>query len=332
MKKIFLIALLLPLIFHNFAQKSFAQDVNVGVYPPVFQITATPPSDIRTNFFVQNLSDKDSVDLDIAVKPFTAGDRENGEVSYQQDLSTYEDPYIFEKMEILDGENSVSSITLAPKQKKNLVLHIQIPKEETSSDYYFSILFISKAGDNVQLNGSQATGAIASNVLLSIGQKGKTEGVISDFSAPFFVEKGPVPFTVRVKNTSSHFITPKGDITIKNIFGQTIGKVDLLPVNILAGTTRRIPDSLQSPDKEKEFGQIKDVVLANYYPVAVWPETFLLGPYTATLTLSLSDSGPVYVRNAYFFAFPLEALAAIFTVILVAIFIILRVKKKLPEF
>jgi type II secretory pathway component PulF len=59
--------------------------------------------------------------------------------------------------------------------------------------------------------------------------------------------------------------------------------------------------------------------------VAIWPEKFLVGPYTATLTLSLSDSGPLFTKQIVFFAFPLEYLAAILLIIGLIIFIAVRV-------
>jgi hypothetical protein len=77
------------------------------------------------------------------------------------------------------------------------------------------------------------------------------------------------------------------------MFRQAVGKVNLLPVNILSNSIRRLPDSLQGKVSDKDYGQIKGTVEKNKYPVAVWPEKFLLGVYKATVTLSLSDQGPV---------------------------------------
>jgi hypothetical protein len=107
---------------------------------------------------------------------------------------------------------------------------------------------------------------------------------------------------------------------IKNMFGQIIGKVNLLPVNILANTVRRIPDSLQTNPNSNNY--------QGTFPVAVWPEKFLVGPYTATLTLALSDNGPLFTKELVFFAFPLEYLAAIILIICLIIFIAIRVNRQ----
>jgi hypothetical protein len=321
--------LLVVLVFIGsiLAQKSFAQSVDLGIYPPVFQIQTTSPSNINAPFSIQNFADS-SVDLTISLKPFTAASSENGNISFLNDLSSYPDPSLLQRIQVLDNQLPIQSLILAPKQKKNLNLTIEIPNNEVKGEYYISLLFTSNNQDAINSNSSYATAGIASNILLSVGPFGDAKGYIEDFSALPFVTQGPVPFTVRVKNTSDRYITPKGDIVVKNMFGQTIGKVDLLSVNILSNTVRRIPDSVQSDINSQAYEKIKAVVDKNTYPVAVWPEKFLLGPYTANLTIALSDSGPLYKKMIIFFAFPAEYLIVISIIIIIILFIALRVKRK----
>lgn len=299
-----------------FAQPAHAQSVDLGIYPPVFQIQSNPPSDVKIPFSIQNFTDS-SVPLTISLKPFSADPAENGNISFLDNV-TYADPFLPQRIQVLDGDNSIGDITLSPQQKKDLTLEIQIPNNEPKGDYYLSLVFASSADTINSNNSSQATIGISSNILLSIGPVGKPQGSIEDFSTPFFVSKGPIPFTVRVRNSSDHFVTPKGNIVIKNLFGQTIGKVNLLSVNVLSNTVRRLPDSLQiNPSNNYQSSS----------PIAVWPEKFLVGPYTATLTLALSDNGPLFTKEVVFFAFPLEYLVAILLIISLIIFIAIRINK-----
>ncbi len=302
---------------------AFAQ-VSLGVFPPILQIQATPPTDIRSKILIENMGDE-PVDLKIGLKPFTASDKEDGRVNYSNDYNLA-DPFIFDKMQILDNDTSIDSLTLAPGQQKELTLQIVLPQNEILGDYYFSIIFMSANTPAADSNVSGATAGIATNVLLSIGPKGKTQGNIEEFSAPILKTRGPVPFTVRIRNTSNHFITTKGDIVIKNMFGQSVGKVDLLPVNILSQTIRSIPDSLQSPSANPP-ASLKSYLLNLKSISAVWPETFLFGPYTATLTIALSDQGPLYRRTIHFYAFPTETLFGILIIILIISAVIIRIKK-----
>ncbi len=301
-----------------------AQGISLGVFPPILQIQATPPTDVKSKILIENLGDN-PVDLKIGLKPFIASDKENGQVNYSNDYNLA-DPFIFDKMQILDGDTSIDSITLAPGQKKELTLEIALPQNEILGDYYFSIIFMSANTPASDSNISGATAGIATNVLLSIGPKGPTQGNIEEFSSPIFKTHGPVPFTVRIRNTSNHFITTKGDIVIRNMFGQSVGKVDLLPVNILSQTIRSIPDSLQSPGANPS-SSFKSYLLNLKSNAAVWPETFLFGPYTATLTIALSDQGPLYRRTINFYAFPTETLFGILIIILVITAIVIRARK-----
>ena len=320
-------AILIMTISFFLAPTALAQSVDLGIYPPIFQIQTTPPSNVNVPFSIQNFADS-SVDLTISLKPFTAADSENGDVSFLDDLSSYPDPSLLEKIQVFDNDTSIQTLTLAPKQKKDLKLTIEIPKNEVKGEYYISLTFTSSNQSTINSSSSQATAGITSNILLSVGPYGNPKGYIEDFSAPPFVTQGPVPFTVRVKNTSDHYLTPKGDIVIKNIFGQSIGKINLLSVNILSNTVRRIPDSIQSDTSSNDYAKIKAIVDKNVSPVAIWPEKFLVGPYTATLTIALSDSGPLYKKTIIFFAFPAEYLLGILVIIIIILFIALRVKKK----
>ena len=305
-----------------------AQSVDLGIYPPVFQIQTVPPSNIKIPFSIQNFADS-SVDLIVSLKPFTAAPSENGTISFLNNINSYPDPSLLERIQVLDNDISIDTLTLAPKQKRNLNLTIDVPKNEIKGEYYIALLFTSANQNTPSSNSTQATAGISSNILLSVGPFGNAKGYIEDFSTQPFVAKGPIPFNVRVKNTSDRYITPKGDIVITNLFGQTIGKVNLLPVNILANTVRRIPDSTQSDIGSQAFAKIKDIVDKNTYPVAVWPEKFLLGPYTANLTIALSDSGPLYKKSIIFFAFPTEYLIFILILAIILLFIAWRIKQRI---
>lgn len=296
--------------------KVHASTVNLGVYPPIFQATSTPPANVTAPIDLFNLADE-SVDVKIILKPFTASSSENGEVSYLSEIPTQS--FILNNVKIMDGSKAVDSLTLSPKEVRKLSLNINIPKDQSRSDYYFSIIFVSATAAQNSSNVSQSSGGVATNVLLSVGPQGPTQGEIKEFSVPFFLDNGPVPFTLRLFNSSDHYIAPKGQILITNMFNQTIGKIDLLPVNILENTTRAIPDSESYAQNAKNPNSKFD------FKISFWNEKFLLGPYTASLTISLSDSGPVFKRTVHFVGFPILALLAI----IIIVFIIMVIRKRI---
>jgi hypothetical protein len=309
-------------------QVASADGVSLGIYPPILQIEALPPAKTEAPLSIINLNDQE-VTLKITLKPFTASENENGEVQYLSEQDFFkDDPLLFQRIKILEDGEAITKLTLAPKQKKDLSVTIDIPKEETLSDYYFSIIFASTNTIEQDVNQSIAAGGIASNVLLSVGPKDMAKGNIEEYSVPYFVDSGPAPFTLRVKNKGSHFFAPKGEIIIKNLFGQSVGRVDLLPVNILAQSIRFIPDSLQHPSATGSAAAKYNALYVKYpHPTAFWYEKFLLGPYSANLTIALSDKGPLFKKTVYFFAFPVKVLLGVIIAALIIIFILQRVRK-----
>lgn len=307
--------LVLTAIIHVIIHPVMAQEISLGVYPPILQIQTEAPAGIKTPFTIVN-SSNDTLAVDIILKPFTASPKQDGTIQLLPDNQPIpgNDPHIFDNMQIYDGSSVITSLTLAPQQQKTLELHIGLPKDEPPSDYYFSILFISHQQTLQGATATGITGGIGINVLLSIGPKGDATGFLQDFSVPWFFSKGPVPFTTRVENTSNFFIVPKGNIVIKNMLGQAVGTVQLLPVNILSKTSRFIPDTK-----------------SNSLSYAIWKESVLLGVYTATVTVKLSEQGPLFTKTIYFFAMPYTAIIGIIIVSLLIASVIYHLRRKLKR-
>lgn len=297
-------------MLHTTAVSADAQALSLGIDPPIITVNAIPPANVTSFINIQNKGDA-QVTLQIQLKPFKAKG-ENGELEYSGEASQ-----VLKYIQILDANVPTESITLGPKQQKSLTLSINIPQDTNISNYYFSVIFIS-AGSPVESNSSTNQAGIAANVLLSVGPAETPKATIEEFSSKIFFEKGPVPFTLRVKNTGAHFIKPTGEITIKNMFGQSVGKLDLTSVNILSNSIRAIPNNVYV--QELRLKDASDPKTMNSYdfklPIALWKENFLLGLYTATLNISMSDEGPAFTRTIHFFAFPFEMLIGIIIIII----------------
>lgn len=291
------------------AQRAKASALSLSIDPSIIEINAIPPSTATSNLTIQNKSNAEVV-LQIQLKPFEAKS-ENGQLQYLDN-----DFLLLKNIQILDNGVPIESVTLGKAQQKNLTLTINIPQGTKISDYYFSIVFVSQSTVSSASTSSFNRLGIASNVLLSIGAKEAPDAAIEEFSAGLFYESGPVPFTLRIKNKGTHFIKPKGEILIKNMFGQNIRKLDLMNVNILSDSIRAIPNDLNIDFKS---------------PKAVWKEDFLLGFYTATLNISLSNDGPSFTKSIRFFAFPFQGLIVIVIVLISAIIVVNRVRSHIGK-
>lgn len=331
--QIYRILLLLITLYTLYAipytRQAYAGGLDLAISPPLIQITTDSPAVIKTPFTIENLSN-DPIKMHIYLQPFKASVAQNGSIEFLKKGEAFgDDPDIFDKIRILDKDKEIDSLEIAPKQDKTLVLQVNLPAHQPASDYYFAIIFLRPPDQQIEKSSSsQSTGGIGINVLLTVSGKITAKGSIEEFSSPLVMERGPVPFTVKVKNTGSHVMAPTGSILITNMFGQTVGKVDLQPVNILAHSIRAIPDKGQNEDVENNQQQ-QTALVAN--PHAVWPESFLLGPYSATIRVKLSDDGPILKQTTYFLGLPIQAVLAVIIGVLVILLIRERVKKRLAK-
>ena len=338
--KILPILLLFGFTFCFSSKNAFADEISLKISPSVFQIQAKPPADVWAPFTIGNQGDQ-PITLNVGYKAFNPQASENGIVTFFKNGQSIPliDKKIFDKIQVVDdNNNSQNSIVLAPKQSRKLRIHIILPENEPSSDYYFSLIFLQAPSPSVQSSTknnksnqesvSQLQTGIALNILLAVGDKEIPQGNIEKFSTNWFQESGPVSFNLTVFNNGEHFITPHGFIFIKNMFGQTVGKVTIPTNVILAGTGRTLSGSL-SNISANQISDISKIQNQKNMPSVIWPEQFLLGMYTANLSLSLSNDGPTYTRNIHFFAFPLGFLLGIAIIISIIFLIYLRVKRKI---
>jgi hypothetical protein len=342
-KKLTLLILLITISAYFFMpQKNHtlaAQGLSVSISPAITELRLTTPSTTTAPLSFENHSDE-ILNVQITFKPFHPSG-ENGEIEYPNQISE-EYKRIFSKIVLTENGIATNALTVAPRQKKDLKLLINIPNNQKQEDYYFSVIFLAthsvhpdkkttstptitnseiKSLDpsaSNQTNYSVLNAGIAANFLLSIGSE-HTQGNIEEFSAPTYVQSGPVDFTLRIKNTSKHVYKPQGMILITNMFGQPIARLDIKPENILAGSIRALTSLHNSTTSTQKS-------ITNPPGLIRWNENFLLGPYTAKLTISLSEKGPIYNRTVLFFAFPAYIISIAIVLIIVLIYIIIRIK------
>lgn len=300
--KIFLIGSVLIIILLFIPKNINASGYSLSIYPTIIKIKAKSSSLVKTGVKIKNLSDK-PVELNYVLKPFVANEKNPNQVKYllYSDY-TSKDTHFLKGVTILEDGQTISKITLSPKQEKNLTISIDVPKEEESRDQYFSLVFLTQDKDNPDSSYSQIIEGIGTNILVSINPQGYKAN-IKDFSTSFLISGGPVKFNIEVENTEQNFISASGYILISNIFGQNVGKVNIGERNILAGSNVRM--------STKENSDI------------VWPENFLLGSYKAKLYINYENS-PTLLRETTFIALPVKLII----ILTIAGFIVILLKKR----
>ena len=112
--KILSILFLLVTITHVKTPIAYAQKVDLAVYPPILQITATPAASIKGPITIQNQSEN-PVDLTIVFRLFKPSPKENGQVEFVPDAENVPspDPLLFERVQLFDNDHPVSQYTLS---------------------------------------------------------------------------------------------------------------------------------------------------------------------------------------------------------------------------
>ncbi len=303
LKIILLIALML---LTTFAQNASAQNFSTSVNPSVIKIRASSPSVVKAPINIYNSSDQ-NITYNIFLRPFKANSDFSGEPNFDPELSE-EYKSFFEKVTISDQGKPLSELTVPPFQRKNLLLMIPVTDEVEQRDYYFTAIFLSQtasgeAKTNIVLNKA----GLGVNLLLTVGSDDKSTGAISKFTIPRFVSNGPVEAELEISNTSKHFVTSKGNLVIKNMFGQTVGNVEIEPTTILENSSR---------------------IIANSNGKLAWNENFLLGIYKADLNVAISENGPLLHESKVFFALPVKGLLVTVSLITILTWLIRAAKLK----
>jgi hypothetical protein len=313
-KKIVAITFLSCILWFQHFNHVFAREVGIALTPTLIDIHPTSNGVAEKSFTIQNTG-KDQIDITIAKKAFQADP--DGNIIYPTEKKVDEavKKFIKEDIQVLENGIVVDTITLAPGQKQVLDLKINVNSIESTSDYTFSLFFISKNSQNDF--STEEESSIQSQLSLSIGsvmhvliQGKKTNNVnpltVLSFQTKAFLQNGPVPFSAEIKNTSSNYINIYGNITITNIFNQQVGLVRIPHQIVLSGGKRQL-DSMARLE---------------------WDQRFLLGPYKARLFV-LSENGRESFAEAKFFAFPLKSTLLVLAGLFIASFLINQVRQRL---
>ncbi len=191
------------------------------------------------------------------------------------------------------------SFTMESEEIREVLFEVAVPNNAEPGGHFASILFRAKS-TTLEEGQISVSGRLGALVLVEVSGDISKKGELLDFTAPTFINKGPVNFMVRFKNLGNTHYQPEGKIEIYNWFGKKTDELKLSKHFIL-------PDSIYQYD---EF----------------WQKRFLLGNYRAVLEIQDGEGG-VYTKEVKFTAFPWQELLLIIGLIILII-VIFKVKKK----
>ncbi|MDD4762045.1 MAG: hypothetical protein PHZ25_03435 [Candidatus Pacebacteria bacterium] len=191
---------------------------------------------------------------------------------------------------------------------------IQIPNNANPGGKYFAVFFEpetslpSSTSTNTEAKKEEVSSVairIAGLVYLKVNGPISEGASITKFSAPGFLEYGPITITTEIKNAGDYHITPKGQITIKNMFGKVVAGQDLEKTNVFPGSSRIFTNKLGTK--------------------------WMIGKFTANLNASYGESGKTLVATVPFWVFPWKVATVIVLGIAIIIIIIMLIIKKVGK-
>lgn len=261
------------------------------ISPPVVELSGSPGETVKTQISVRDVANTPLI-VTGQVNDFVANDQEDGSPKILIENGE-ESPYSMKSW-----FSPLSQLTLQPKKIENLTIAINIPKTAAPGGYYSTIRFTANA-PGVEGTGVSLSASLGALILMRVKGDAKESlsvaefGTYDTFSRPAWLfESSPVNFVLRTKNEGNLHEQPVGQATVKDMFGNTIGlvNINLDKKNVLPGSIRKFEAPL---DK------------------AVIGDRMLFGRYTADLVVAYGTSGEEVTMSVSFWVVPWKLVLAI---------------------
>ncbi|KKP34441.1 MAG: hypothetical protein UR23_C0038G0003 [Candidatus Roizmanbacteria bacterium GW2011_GWA2_32_13] len=304
----------------TFAPKVSAQQVSLGISPPLLEVLIKPGKSIMVAYNLENSGDP--VHINVKMASFEPKDN-LGNVRIKDQL---EGPIRF-NLDNSDIELN-TPFFLKSLSSQQLLLRIRIPENIENGDYYYSLLAETVPSASTEGIGSaQAKATIGSNILITVTNSGMVEvkpkialfDVLAKIKLKLFNKSlkifdsfDKIPIVLIVENKGKNLIKPQGEIKLKGSFGLT-SKYDIISKNILSQSQRLIEATPSA-----NLNQI------NSTPTSLIVSGFFTGLYHLSANVNFGENSPQIFASASFFAFPFKLLFGLIIVIVGTIYIIKR--------
>ncbi|MEI6532907.1 MAG: hypothetical protein WCO06_03640 [Candidatus Roizmanbacteria bacterium] len=210
------------------------------------------------------------------------------------------------------GSNSISrwggvkpeTFSLEAGAEQEVIATLKIPSKNVAGGQYGAFVFSTVSKQTA--NTASVNQEIASLFLVRVSGEINENIQSVYFQTPPFQEYGPVPMTLKLKNTGNVFVKITGLISVTDMLGNKVADVVIPPTNILNSAERIITTPLKN--------------------------IFLLGRYQATAIIYYGSKNDSLTITTSFFAFPIKLASIIAGILLVIWFMRKRLNKALKAF
>lgn len=283
-----------------------AQSTNISdsrgleISPTVIELNATRENTYNLTIKVKNVTVSDLV-YSTEVNDFSSA----GETGAPQVIV---DSTLPATSSIISWIVAVPEFTLKSHEESKINVQVIIPNDAEPGGHYGVIRF---SGSAPELQDSGVGLSASSGVLLLI----RVDGIITEKAslASFytelndkqssFFENSPIKFVTRVKNEGNIHIKPIGNIELHDMFGNIVTTLTVgdTQSNVLPNSTRRFE--------------------------AQYSNMWMIGRYTANLTLGYGTTGQAIANTISFWVIPYKVILAGLLVLATIIYILSRMIK-----
>jgi hypothetical protein len=197
------------------------------------------------------------------------------------------------------------SVTVPPLTKVDVPFTIVVPSDAPAGGHYAAIVVSDTPSDVVASNGTSISAKTALLVFLTIEGETREQAALLDFTVERTGRELEGMYRFRIQNQGNVFVIPTGTITLRNVFGATIGSAR---VNEDGG--RILPESTRAFE-----GGWKASI-------------FAVGPITASLDLTYG-SAPELLSGQYAFSYwPMEFFLAVIITAASLAFIVIALQRR----
>jgi hypothetical protein len=303
-----------------------AQNLRLGINPPLVEAAVKPGKAITIAYTISNLGDPMIVSSDVrSFRPHGI----YGDLVLEEEL---EGPARFnlENSNIKLGQQ----FFLQSKEGQQLVLKIRIPEGTPEGDYYYTFYVQNDLGKPTEgSNAARALALVGSNILITVTESGSVDvgGSIGEFSliprfqVPFlgrtfyvFESTDIIPVKLVMQNTGRHLVKPHGSVELTGNFGEH-AEYSILPQNVLSQSSRLV---IASPSASLTQQSVKQLGKASLYISG-----FFVGKYTLTTHVNFGLPDQSQEASVEFYALPFKLLAAFGVALLFGIIVVKKFRQ-----
>lgn len=218
MKKLLAIAVF-TILFPNIVYAQTGSTQQFGVSPFLEELEVAKGGSIESSITISNLTNE-KVDLQISTQDFIPGDR--GEALFVPDSEVNENTFSLASwVKFKNG----SVVTLEPGKDAVVEYTLNPPANAEEGTHYGAILFSNTRGSS--LAGVDIKQSVGTIILVSYGQARPSGEVEYSVNKKFQWWNGTFEFTNHFVNTGNVHVKPKGEVVVRNIFGQVVATPQL---------------------------------------------------------------------------------------------------------